>query len=855
MKKLFLSLLMAMIAFVASAQNIGEAFYIYRNDGGFNAFFRDEVDSIAYSNYDADSIWYDDVVTQVVYTPDSTYCIPLAVIDSVGFVQPETKYSDDAIPLTGSLFDYLVASDSLNLTFDSSIPSDLLPKVGNKIVATDLTEKLPLGFTGIVRQVELGTDGYVVFCDSLALEEVVDCFYGVVEMTGQRSDGSKRRYLRRNANSEHGYMTFNLVIPTINRKLDLTPIVIPKDIYDINGKAEASTVINPVITGRITRVVDKVLHISHYNIHAVTDVATVTTVEVAGEATNSDNPFNQSNLEKDFTIEGTKPGPYGIPIYYAFGPKFELSGEIALGTTVYANFKHTEDINYNPLTAAFGLVVPGLTPVHHLINIVNGSTALTYFNVDWAYIAGKISARIAVVGRLGIGIAAEGHNLGWVGGEAQIGAKADAELGFDFEDLSNAEKGTGFYDGLKDKSKVEVMPFWGLEGKLALFDDRIKFTFIGRDDFSFWGKKWEWDFLPKFSDTKATVKNKSNALVTANITNDCIIPYTVGVSLFDENNKRIGEPQWYKQKYWNHNSFSLPFETTFTDLTTGKKYKAYPTLRLFGFNVLASPSADVELEFPVEITNFKVTKSEHKEDGFYHNGSYYDYAYYAATTVVLKESEGIADWGYVYEDPNGQTTRISLKAFGSPHTDTRYAYYRDSAHDHACLYEYVQYEGDSEYYYGEKKTYNLDYEGEHSCPDSNHPHWIDLGLPSGTLWRCCNEGASTPEDYGGYYTYGQVSSAPTLEQIQELLRNCSYQWTTQNGVAGGKFTGPNGGTIFLPAAGGRWSGELFDVGSVGYYWSSTPYGEYLAYGLGFNSYYASWYYDNRDLEYSVRPVR
>ena len=52
--------------FTLKAQTIGEAFYIYRNDGGFNAFFREEVDSISYSNYDVDSLYYEDIVTQLV---------------------------------------------------------------------------------------------------------------------------------------------------------------------------------------------------------------------------------------------------------------------------------------------------------------------------------------------------------------------------------------------------------------------------------------------------------------------------------------------------------------------------------------------------------------------------------------------------------------------------------------------------------------------------------------------------------------------------------------------------------------------------------------------------------------------
>jgi len=145
-----------------------------------------------------------------------------------------------------------------------------------------------------------------------------------------------------------------------------------------------------------------------------------------------------------------------------------------------------------------------------------------------------------------------------------------------------------------------------------------------------------------------------------------------------------------------------------------------------------------------------------------------------------------------------------------------------------------------------------------TCPDASHPHWIDLGLPSGTQWRCCNEGASTPEGYGGYYTFdeAQAYNPPSSDQIQELVNNCTSVWTTQNGVNGRKFTGPNGGSVFLPAAGGRWSGEFYSVGSYGEYWSSTPYDEDRAYyldfdwgraGRGGNGYRAS--------GHSVRPVR
>ena len=44
-----------------------------------------------------------------------------------------------------------------------------------------------------------------------------------------------------------------------------------------------------------------------------------------------------------------------------------------------------------------------------------------------------------------------------------------------------------------------------------------------------------------------------------------------------------------------------------------------------------------------------------------------------------------------------------------------------------------------------------------TCPDGNHPHLIDLGLPSGTKWACCNIGAITPEGYGEYYRWAETT--------------------------------------------------------------------------------------------------
>ena len=66
------------------------------------------------------------------------------------------------------------------------------------------------------------------------------------------------------------------------------------------------------------------------------------------------------------------------------------------------------------------------------------------------------------------------------------------------------------------------------------------------------------------------------------------------------------------------------------------------------------------------------------------------------------------------------------------------------------------------------------------CPDENHPHMIDLGLPSGTKWSCCNAGASSPEKVGNYYSWGNHSP---LKKENGNYNDCDYpffEWKDLN---------------------------------------------------------------------------
>ena len=122
-----------------------------------------------------------------------------------------------------------------------------------------------------------------------------------------------------------------------------------------------------------------------------------------------------------------------------------------------------------------------------------------------------------------------------------------------------------------------------------------------------------------------------------------------------------------------------------------------------------------------------------------------------------------------------------------------------------------------------------------------------------------NDIAGTQYDVA-YVMWGGSWVMPSEEQQLELLNNCTYEWTTLNGVYGNKFISKtNGVSIFLPAAGYFYDSyiQVQGAGEGGIYWSSTqdPSRAYNAYHLYFDSGWPDWYYyDNRHCGQSVRPV-
>ena len=165
-------LLFAAVTLSAVAQNVGEAFYVYRNDGKVNVFMRNQIEKMEYSNEDENGNAYDEIVTQLVFTPDSVYYIPIASIDSVGFVTPENKYRPEVRQIEGELRSYVISQDEHTILFSSGIPVNIMPKIGDKLVTLEMSDVFPIGFAGEVTSVTTKSNGVEVVCAPVALEDV-----------------------------------------------------------------------------------------------------------------------------------------------------------------------------------------------------------------------------------------------------------------------------------------------------------------------------------------------------------------------------------------------------------------------------------------------------------------------------------------------------------------------------------------------------------------------------------------------------------------------------------------------------------------------------------------------------------
>lgn len=636
MKRIFITTIVC-LAFVAQifAQ---KAFYIYRNDGQMHGFFFSEVDSIVCSRLDVDSVYHSDYVTQEVWTPDSVFRIPLSVIESVGFVTPQTEYKADVIKLEGELRSYLTDVNEDVLYFSTSIPEYLIPNVGSKLVTLEMSELFPVGFAGKVVSVSRIDDTIAIECGSVDLLEVFDRLYVTSERTGEESlsnslnigfDQERNQptivlYDERH-HLDYGNIPINL---TNNLMAELT-------VRDITYKpASLLLTYHPQLEVSGIVIVDFENGL-YYKFNCIGDHQLTEKISASGQIS-CDKTAGINN------IKGRLPICPFLEFYFEPGVFFKMSSELSLDLTLTQHFKtalHYEWSSYGKVSGAnSNRIIPISSDVNGEV-MLNGEIAMgAYFEAGVCAFrtAGKVQRIVNAITRkeneTEWGSLKVGTELGWKAESHALLTRVDAE---------DALTSTQCYEKIQ-KSNISFCRYQST----ALSFEPVPWASLSLP--LPWG--WEdpigtWSHVPTFSDVKLTVDPDASdqLLATAQISGNCFTPVKVGFLLQDASGKEV-DRFYFSSSYKN---MAREYQHSFENVSINKRYTVYPIVKYGSIDMLATPKTGYNL--PLWIKDVEQTASRIVNDKL-------------RVTIKgeLKTDESLngdlsafSDYGLAYEDPLG----------------------------------------------------------------------------------------------------------------------------------------------------------------------------------------------------------
>ena len=820
MRKMFVLLLLALTALSGTAQTVGEAIYFYRNDGGFNAFFRADIDSITYTTIASDSTATDVVMVQNIHTPDSTYEIPLNVIDSVSFVNPETILQPDVIKMDATMLSYLQAIDGMTLVFSSSMPSALRPKEGDILLSVDTSNRLLSdGFAGRVTSVGETAGTLQVAC--ARVEDVSDIFVqliGVERIGDDHQQAQARRY--------------SMGTGDIQRKSVTLPLN-----YDSEPLEDAEFALSGSLNGTVygeyayffnlfNQVVDVTLyHEWDYSIGADFKI------EKDFEWPSETSVFQEKTLFK-FLF------PLAAPVF-----KVELTG------TPFVSAEGSIESAFNYQSRKY----PYITRIKYEDkNGFQGSYTKPLKesgDENEPSFDAQISVKGSVMagGKLGLSLGTIDFFGGYLRARADlaIGPKLEADIHLE----GNTDNGwNNFYNAHKD-NKLELgliadidiygeANFWGkVKEKKSVFQKTFPSSFA-----------WEWYLLPEFDNLKAYGISNYNTYANAyfHASRKCLFPVEVGAAAYDWNNGYLGSFYDDYAPRRTYTSEEADYEVRLEGLPNGK-VTVRPVIKLLDHEIPVPSST--------ELIKVETLPGENNGDGTYTlrgklyggvKGNWYTFTYGETRNLLTGSATS-----EVYFVEASQINADGEYTATIPIPDLEYFHY-------AAAVTTLDYKGRNNWFNGEPIKVTIVEENEDNPDEPTPGQMVDLGLS--VKWAGWDVGASSPEEYGDFYAWGETETKdeyteenyshfkngniggnwrttglycnigreisgtqydaarvkwggtwrmPTKEEALELLTQCTKKKVTYKGYEGWLFTGPNGNKVFLRSRttqGNFWTG-------------------------------------------------
>lgn len=697
MKRLLLSLLLLLTATVSAwAQH--DALYVYQNDGIINAFLKAEIDSIRYSKLDADSLLCNDYVVQEIWTRDSVYRIPLAAIDSVGLVTPSTIYKPGVTVLEGDIRTYITGADDTTLLLSPSTPSAFVPKKGDKLVSTIGDEHLQSSFLGRVTAINRKTSAIEVVCETIDITDVFERYYAVAapleenydEADPDEDSPSARRAIW-DPKEEALYQNFSPGRKTAH--IATGNVWLPGFSYWDTGVLPINS--KKVNQAEVTVRAQPVIYVKAWTIVSPFYPPNVG-VQVKGKYYIDEKFLLAGKVEADCEVPiistPLKFNKQFLDVGVSFGLFFKGKADIAADLTAkqqYESYVDWEWQNRKGITRD----ISSFFPVKNTGTSVDGPYALdgslsfgSSINLSFKPKAESLQELISV-------------DIHYDNGAKLTGSWVPRK-----SDIERAKQSTDVYHKAH-RSPSDIRHYYGLEGEFKFLNhtafeaNRPKLGNIpiaGYDIIS------EAHYVPSFGSPETTLY--SDGMQVEVRASGPSIGCDLGAACFPDGDLEKGKFSYPMKDYHESRAY---YVSNF-GFTGARSYTIYPTVRLGQLEMLADPYCVVDLKtFIPNIDEFKQTGSHYKKNGYHNNSQSYSFKYEAAITVSMPEADGVSDWGYVYEDPTGYRSFISLMGRKSPVTDSSYAFYRNSAVDNVRLYGYARFKGIDEPFFGPVNDYTV----------------------------------------------------------------------------------------------------------------------------------------------------
>ena len=591
---LLISALFPMTSHAQSSDN-QRAIYIFRNDGDFNAFLNMDVDSITFSRIDLNGHEHPNVVVKEIWTPDSLYRIPLTAIDSINFNAPDPVFKSDLFHITEDHIPYVVDTAGLSIDFKTSIPTSMLPDIGQVMISDVYEGPFENGFAGRVTQI-YDTNGILrVQCDTVSFKDIFDQLICVGKSISYDEEEFPNYASLRSINFQDTTDLFplgRLSIPLsydsigLQLKLDISPKIVADYAvcYNVEGQQ------------------DHLKIMTHWTLDCVLDL-NISPIKC-------ERPISKEiYLPKSIRIP-TKIPEVDIDVsagcYFDIFDFFENSSfKDSLALDIGVPFKMEFDLGHDSWVRNNNNRYDIFELKSFEVQGVSGSASLNA-SVSCG-LAFKLEPRVFKHLTLG--------NL-----KLKVGPKASGKFEADFDELYETPDVKDWYSALKDSQLKLSLCNSKLSGTILLFDtiEIVSFTWT-KDWFGYTTFYLFPEFtLPDFAMPELPSLNENNGYTSATLATDVsrkvIFPLTLGIGLYDENDELKYTVYHSDYAYWITDLWRNPLtmELNNTDYEAGT-YTVAPILKFLSSPIKARPRSKVKIpaeRLSVDKTNIDLQQGD-----------------------------------------------------------------------------------------------------------------------------------------------------------------------------------------------------------------------------------------------------